>query len=163
MRDWIMHQDEIASIWLNWLLIVCFVGFIISLCALYPQSVSKVRVGKPCQHGIETLRNMRDFFNVRFVIEPDPNKGTVILKCIGSGMKNLSRKILWTMLITSLLHYDSNMTLVDQNYEMAAIFSSWNKLLPELLCMMPSLLDAIGSSWFPSSILTQFCSKLVAV
>ncbi|XVF19615.1 hypothetical protein REPUB_Repub11eG0126000 [Reevesia pubescens] len=67
-------------------------GMLFLLCALCPKDVSKVRVGKLSPYGIETLRQIRDFLDVQFVIKPDPSTGTVILKCWGSGMKNLSRK-----------------------------------------------------------------------
>ncbi|PNT19037.1 hypothetical protein POPTR_009G016000v4 [Populus trichocarpa] len=67
-------------------------GLLFLLCALCPQDVSKIRVGKLGTHGIETLRLIRDFLGVKFVIKPDPSTGTVILKCVGSGLKNLSRK-----------------------------------------------------------------------
>ncbi|XP_062172231.1 probable RNA 3'-terminal phosphate cyclase-like protein [Alnus glutinosa] len=68
-------------------------GLLFLLCALCPQDVSKVRVGKLSPYGIESLRQIRDFLGVKFVIKPDPSTGTVLLKCIGSGFKNLSRKV----------------------------------------------------------------------
>ncbi|XP_076947820.1 putative RNA 3'-terminal phosphate cyclase-like protein [Bidens hawaiensis] len=68
-------------------------GLLFLLCALCPQDVSKVRVGKLVPYGIETLRNIRDFLGVKFVIKPEPATGTVMLKCIGCGLKNLSRKL----------------------------------------------------------------------
>ncbi|KAF3330814.1 putative RNA 3'-terminal phosphate cyclase-like protein [Carex littledalei] len=68
-------------------------GLLFILCALCPPDISKVRVGKLTPYGIETLRNIRDFLGVKFDIKPDPNSGTVLLKCLGSGMKNLSRKV----------------------------------------------------------------------
>ncbi|KAH6774496.1 RNA cyclase family protein [Perilla frutescens var. hirtella] len=67
-------------------------GLLFLLCALCPQDVSKVRVGKLSPYGIEVLRNIRDFLGVKFVIKPDPSTETVILKCVGCGLKNLSRK-----------------------------------------------------------------------
>ncbi|KAJ7012284.1 RNA 3'-terminal phosphate cyclase-like protein [Populus alba x Populus x berolinensis] len=67
-------------------------GLLFLLCALCPQDVSKIRVGKLIPHGIEVLKLIRDFLGVKFVIKPDPSTGTVILKCVGSGLKNLSRK-----------------------------------------------------------------------
>ena len=69
-------------------------GLLFLLCALCPQDFSKIRVGKLSQHGVETLRNIRDFLDLKFVIKPDPQTQSVLLKCIGYGMKNLSRKIL---------------------------------------------------------------------
>ncbi|KAJ9189407.1 hypothetical protein P3X46_000703 [Hevea brasiliensis] len=67
-------------------------GLLFLLCAMCPQDVSKIRVGKLSPYGIETLRHIKDFLGVKFVIKPDPSTGTVILKCVGSGLKNLSRK-----------------------------------------------------------------------
>lgn len=68
-------------------------GLLFLLCALCPQDVSKVRVGKLSPYGIETLRHIRDFLGVTFDIKPDSSTGTVILKCVGCGLKNLSRKV----------------------------------------------------------------------
>ena len=68
-------------------------GILFILCALCPQDVSKVRVGRISSYGIQTLRNIRDFLGVKFVINPEPETGTVMLKCVGCGLKNLSRKI----------------------------------------------------------------------
>ncbi|CAA6668922.1 unnamed protein product [Spirodela intermedia] len=50
-------------------------GLVFLLCALCPQDVSKVR-----------------FLGVKFVITPEPVTSTVLLKCVGCGLKNLSRK-----------------------------------------------------------------------
>ncbi|XP_058735987.1 probable RNA 3'-terminal phosphate cyclase-like protein [Vicia villosa] len=68
-------------------------GLLFLLCALCPQDFSKVRVGKLTQYGVKTLRNIRDLLDVKFIIKPDPDTQSVVLKCIGCGMKNLSRKI----------------------------------------------------------------------
>ncbi|XP_058732047.1 probable RNA 3'-terminal phosphate cyclase-like protein isoform X2 [Vicia villosa] len=68
-------------------------GLLFLLCALCPQDVSKVRVGKLSQDGVKTLRNIRDLLDVKFIIKPDPDTQSVILKCVGCGMRNLSRKI----------------------------------------------------------------------
>ncbi|XP_077245017.1 RNA cyclase family protein [Tasmannia lanceolata] len=67
-------------------------GLLFLLCALCPQDVSKVRVGKLTPNAIETLRHIRDFLGVKFIIKPDPATNTVMLKCVGCGLKNLSRK-----------------------------------------------------------------------
>ncbi|KMT11218.1 hypothetical protein BVRB_5g110520 [Beta vulgaris subsp. vulgaris] len=68
-------------------------GLLYVLCALCPQDVSKIRVGKLSPYGIEVLRLIKDFLGVKFAIKPDPSSGTVILKCVGCGLKNLSRKL----------------------------------------------------------------------
>ncbi|PKA51524.1 putative RNA 3'-terminal phosphate cyclase-like protein [Apostasia shenzhenica] len=68
-------------------------GLLFLLCALCPQDVSKVRVGKLTSYSIETLRNIRDFLGVTFDIKPQPSTNTVFLTCVGCGLKNMSRKI----------------------------------------------------------------------
>lgn len=68
-------------------------GLLFLLCALCPEDVSKVRVGKLSTYGIKTLRHIKDFLGVQFNIKPDPTTGTVILTCVGCGYKNLSRKV----------------------------------------------------------------------
>ncbi|KAL5722598.1 hypothetical protein ACHQM5_006103 [Ranunculus cassubicifolius] len=67
-------------------------GMLFLLCALCPPDISKIRVGKLSPYAIETLRHIKDFLDVKFIIKPDSATETVILKCIGCGMKNLSRK-----------------------------------------------------------------------
>lgn len=76
-----------------------FQGLLFLLCALSEPDVSKVRVGKLSPYGIETLRNIFDFLDIRFDIMPDPSTGTVILRCVGCGYKNLSRKLSWLFTI----------------------------------------------------------------
>eukprot|EP01018_Ginkgo_biloba_P032082 Gb_01471 [translate_table: standard] len=68
-------------------------GLLFLLCALCPEDVSKVRVGRLSPYAIKTLRHIKDFLGVQFNIKPDPATGTVILTCIGCGYKNLSRKV----------------------------------------------------------------------
>ncbi|KAI5322454.1 hypothetical protein L3X38_031526 [Prunus dulcis] len=68
-------------------------GLFFLLCALCPQDVSKVRVGKLFPYGIDTLRNINDFLGVKFVIMPCASTSTVLLKCVGCGLRKLSRKI----------------------------------------------------------------------
>ncbi|GAQ89366.1 RNA 3'-terminal phosphate cyclase [Klebsormidium nitens] len=68
-------------------------GFLFMLCALCPEDVSKVRVGRLSPNAIRMLRCIKDFFGVQFSIKPDSATGTVILSCVGSGYKNLSRKV----------------------------------------------------------------------
>ncbi|EMS54614.1 putative RNA 3'-terminal phosphate cyclase-like protein [Triticum urartu] len=43
--------------------------------------------------AIESLRNIKEFLDVKFIIKPDPNSNTVTRKCVGAGVKNLARKI----------------------------------------------------------------------
>ncbi|KAI3874154.1 hypothetical protein MKW92_041265 [Papaver armeniacum] len=67
-------------------------GLLFLLCALCPQEYSKVRVGKLSPHAIETLGHIRDFLE------------TVILKCVGCGLKNLLRKLSWKDVTSGFLN-----------------------------------------------------------
>lgn len=42
---------------------------------------------------IQYLRHLRDFFGITFKIKPDPATKTVFLSCLGTGFKNLSKKV----------------------------------------------------------------------
>lgn len=68
-------------------------GLLFLLCALCPEDVCKVRVGKLSPYAIRTLRLIKEFLNIQFNIKPDPPTGTVILTCVGSGYRNITRKI----------------------------------------------------------------------
>jgi hypothetical protein len=59
-----------------------------------PKNPSKqVRLGPLTPHAVRTLRHIREFLNVLFDMKTEPSSATIILTCIGCGMKNLSRKI----------------------------------------------------------------------
>jgi RNA 3'-terminal phosphate cyclase-like protein len=60
--------------------------------SLSSQDVSKVRLGKLAPYSIQWLRTIRDFFGVVFKITPDYETRTVVLSCVGSGYRNMSRK-----------------------------------------------------------------------
>ncbi|XP_002974064.2 probable RNA 3'-terminal phosphate cyclase-like protein [Selaginella moellendorffii] len=68
-------------------------GLLFILCALCPEDVSKVRVGKLSSYGIKMLQHIKEFLGVQFSIKPDPATGTVLLTCVGSGFQNLYRKV----------------------------------------------------------------------
>ncbi|GBG72172.1 hypothetical protein CBR_g11105 [Chara braunii] len=68
-------------------------GLLLLLCALCPEDVSKVRLGRLSPNAIRTLRTIKEFLGVQFNIQAEPSTGTVMLSCVGSGCKNLSRKI----------------------------------------------------------------------
>ncbi|RLN72479.1 hypothetical protein BBJ28_00001051 [Nothophytophthora sp. Chile5] len=61
--------------------------------ALSPEDVSKVRFGKLTPYSIQCLRHLRDFFGITFKIKPDPETKTVLLSCLGTGFKNLAKKV----------------------------------------------------------------------
>lgn len=60
--------------------------------ALCSEDVSKLRIGKLTQQTVTTLREIREFFGVTFKITPDSDTDTIIMTCVGSGFKNISRK-----------------------------------------------------------------------
>lgn len=62
------------------------------LMAVGSEDVSKIRLGKLSQYSINYLRNIKEFFGVTFKIEPDAESKTILLTCLGAGIKNLSKK-----------------------------------------------------------------------
>ena len=42
---------------------------------------------------VRTLRHLREFFNVQFSVRPERESQTIFLSCVGSGLKNLSKRI----------------------------------------------------------------------
>lgn len=70
-----------------------FQSLALLLAALGPEESCKVRIGPLTDAGIETLRLIRDFLGVTFNLKPDISSGTVLASCIGSGMKNMARKV----------------------------------------------------------------------
>ncbi|KAL9645176.1 hypothetical protein ABK040_002378 [Willaertia magna] len=62
------------------------------LMSLTSEDVSKVRVGKLNTYAIQYLRHIKQFLGVTFKITPEHDSRTVVLSCVGSGYKNISRK-----------------------------------------------------------------------
>jgi len=52
-----------------------------------------VRLGPLTPHAVRTLRHIREFFGVLFDMKAETSSSTIILTCVGCGLKNLSRKI----------------------------------------------------------------------
>lgn len=63
------------------------------LCAMCPEDICKVRSGPLTPQGMQMLRDIKEIVGVQFNLRPDPASGTVLLSCVGSGLRNLSRKI----------------------------------------------------------------------
>eukprot|EP00611_Tribonema_gayanum_P018404 TRINITY_DN3150_c0_g1_i2.p1 TRINITY_DN3150_c0_g1~~TRINITY_DN3150_c0_g1_i2.p1 ORF type:complete len:131 (-),score=12.39 TRINITY_DN3150_c0_g1_i2:28-420(-) len=61
------------------------------LMVLCPEDVSRLRVGKLTAYSVQYLRHLRDFFGTVFKIKPDLETSSVMLSCLGTGYKNLSR------------------------------------------------------------------------
>jgi RNA 3'-terminal phosphate cyclase len=65
----------------------------VTLAALGPREVNKVRLGALTMYTIKTLRHIKDFLGVDFDVRPDAESQTIFLRCIGSGMSNLGRRV----------------------------------------------------------------------
>jgi len=59
--------------------------------ALTPEDVSRIRVGTLSQYSIETLRLIKQAFNVEFKVTPDMETKTVLLSCLGTGYRNMAK------------------------------------------------------------------------
>jgi RNA 3'-terminal phosphate cyclase-like protein len=53
----------------------------------------QVRLGPLTPYAVRTLRHIREFLNVQFDMRTDQQSGTIFLSCVGSGLKNLNRKV----------------------------------------------------------------------
>uniref|UniRef100_A0A7S2SWC6 RNA 3'-terminal-phosphate cyclase (ATP) n=1 Tax=Rhizochromulina marina TaxID=1034831 RepID=A0A7S2SWC6_9STRA len=65
----------------------------LTLMALGPEDVSRIRTGNLTESAMGTLRLLRDFFGVVFKVRSDPENETVSLSCLGSGFKNAARRV----------------------------------------------------------------------
>lgn len=54
---------------------------------------SQMRFGELTENSIQVLRILRDAFGVIFKIKTDRETNTVLLSCLGTGYKNMARKI----------------------------------------------------------------------
>ncbi|KAL0377507.1 UNVERIFIED_CONTAM: putative RNA 3'-terminal phosphate cyclase-like protein [Sesamum radiatum] len=133
-------------------------GLLFLLCALCPQDVSKVRVGKLAPYAIEVLRHIRDFLGVKFVIKPDPSTETVILKCVGCGLKNLSRKYNGTHNILGYMASVKNGDL-PEDVVLEILLRLPVKTLLQLKCVCKRWYALIGSSSFVNQHFSQEAIK----
>eukprot|EP01112_Ceratiomyxa_fruticulosa_P012093 TRINITY_DN3332_c0_g2_i1.p1 TRINITY_DN3332_c0_g2~~TRINITY_DN3332_c0_g2_i1.p1 ORF type:complete len:422 (-),score=68.49 TRINITY_DN3332_c0_g2_i1:38-1120(-) len=60
---------------------------------LAPEDVSKIRIGQLSEYTIQYIRHLKDFFGVMFKITPDPETKTIVFSCLGTGFKNLSKRV----------------------------------------------------------------------
>ena len=68
-------------------------SLVVLLMALGPEDVSRLRTGPLTAYTIQTLRHVRDFFGVTFKIVADAETCTVMLSCLGTGYRNLAKKV----------------------------------------------------------------------
>lgn len=60
------------------------------MCCLF---IGQIRIGSLTDASIKMLRLIREVFGVTFKIRPDHETRTVLLSCLGTGYKNLNRKV----------------------------------------------------------------------
>ncbi|KAJ1834296.1 hypothetical protein IWW55_002490 [Coemansia sp. RSA 2706] len=65
-------------------------GQALLLMTLGPEHAAKTRLGALTPRTVQLLRDLREFFNVTFKIEPDAK--SVLLTCLGSGFVNVGKK-----------------------------------------------------------------------
>lgn len=68
-------------------------GLALTLCAIGPEEVNEVRLGPLTPYAVRTLRHLREFFGVQFSVRPERESQTIFLSCIGSGLRNRSKRI----------------------------------------------------------------------
>eukprot|EP00898_Chlorokybus_atmophyticus_P003591 jgi/Chlat1/4232/Chrsp27S08882 len=68
-------------------------SLVLMLCALGPEELARVRLGTLTPQAIRTLRIIHQMLGVRFHFEPEPVSGTVFASCVGSGHRNLAKKL----------------------------------------------------------------------
>ena len=68
-------------------------ALVLILAALGPEEVNQVRLGPLTPHAVRTLRTLRDFLGITFSLKAETESRTIFLTCIGSGTKNMSKKV----------------------------------------------------------------------
>mmetsp|Transcript_28695 Transcript_28695/g.37619 ORF Transcript_28695/g.37619 Transcript_28695/m.37619 type:complete len:396 (-) Transcript_28695:64-1251(-) len=63
------------------------------LMVLCPEDVSRLRIGNLTPQSIQTLRLLKEFFGVMFKLKPDKEQNAVLVSCLGSGFKNVNRRV----------------------------------------------------------------------
>lgn len=68
-------------------------SLVLLLCALGPDELNQVRCGALSPSAMRTLRLLRDFLGVTFAIKGEEESKTVFLSCLGSGYRNVARRV----------------------------------------------------------------------
>ncbi|KAL0039835.1 hypothetical protein WJX77_009421 [Trebouxia sp. C0004] len=68
-------------------------GLLLLLCALGPEEINEVRLGPLTPYSVRTLRHLKEFFSVTFSIKPEAESQTLFLRCIGTGHRNMSKRV----------------------------------------------------------------------
>lgn len=68
-------------------------GLAVILAALGPGELNTVRLGALSMHTVKTLRHVKDLLGIEFDIRPDADSQTIVLSCVGMGLRNMGRKV----------------------------------------------------------------------
>ena len=73
----------------------CSAPLVLTLMALCPEDVSRVRLPAHLSHfSVETLRLIKEFFGIVFKLKVDEAaNSTILASCLGVGYKNYSKKV----------------------------------------------------------------------
>jgi RNA 3'-terminal phosphate cyclase-like protein len=63
------------------------------LCAVGPDALASVTLGRLAPSAVRLLRDLRDFLGVTFNLEPRAEDGTVVASCVGLGIGNVARPV----------------------------------------------------------------------
>ena len=63
------------------------------LCAVGPDALASVTLGRLAPAAVRLLRDLRDFLGVTFRLEPRAEDGTVLASCVGLGLGNVARAV----------------------------------------------------------------------
>jgi RNA 3'-terminal phosphate cyclase-like protein len=66
---------------------------LLTMCALGAAEINQVRLGPLTPQAVRTLRHIKDFFDVQFSIKAERESRTLFLSCIGTGLRNLNKKV----------------------------------------------------------------------
>jgi len=66
-------------------------SFMFVMMCITPEDVSKIRIGTLSKYSIQTLRLLKQAFDIEFKVKPDEESKTVVLTCLGSGFRNMAR------------------------------------------------------------------------
>lgn len=58
---------------------------------LTPEDVSRIRLGTLSYFTVETLRLLKQAFDVEFKLAPDMETKTILMSCLGTGYRNMAR------------------------------------------------------------------------
>jgi len=67
--------------------------FILTLMALSPEDISRVRIGTLSKYTMRSLRSLKDAFDIEFKLKADAETKTIVMSCLGVGFRNSAKKV----------------------------------------------------------------------